>query len=48
MVEKGEPGEETSIVPVLLEQIAKVAASLASVALIRPVVKKVLRELELF
>ena len=48
MVEEGEPGEETSVVTVPLEQIAKVAASLASVGLTSPVVRKVLSEPDLF
>ena len=46
--EKRELKEETSVVMVLLEQIAKVAASLASVGLTSPVVKKVLSEPDLW
>ena len=48
MVEEGEPEEETSLVTVPLEQIAKVAASLLSVILISPMVRKVLSEPDLF
>ena len=48
VVEKREPGEDTSVVTVPLEQIAKVAVSLASVGLTSPVVRKVLIEPDLF
>ena len=48
MVKKREPGEEISVVLVPLEQIAKVAASLTSVSLTSPLVRKVLSELDLF
>ena len=36
MVEKREPGEKISVVTVVLEQIAKVAVSIASIGLISP------------
>ena len=48
MVEKREAREKTSVVTLPLEQIVKVAASLASVGLISPVVRKVLSEPDLF
>ena len=48
MVEEGEPGEKSSAITVPLEQIAKVAASLASVGLNIPVVRKILGEPDLF
>ena len=48
MVEEEEPEEETSVVPMPLEQIAKEAASLALVGLISLVVRKVLSEPDLF
>ena len=48
MIEKGEPGEETSVVTVLLEQIAKVAVFLALVYLTSLVVRKAFGEPDLF
>ena len=49
VVEEKESGEESSILTVLLEQIAKVvAASLALVGLTSPVVRMVWSELDLF
>ena len=47
MVEEGELKEETIVVTVLLEQIAMVAATIASVGLTIPVVRKVVSELDL-
>ena len=48
MVEEGELEENTLVVTVQLEQIAKVAVSLASVGLSTLVVRKVLSEPDLF
>ena len=48
VVQEGEPGKETSVVTVLLKQIAKLVASLALVSLTTPVVSKVLSEQDLF
>ena len=48
VVEEGEPGEETEVVTIPLEKIAKVSASLVLVGLTSPVVIKVLSELDLF
>ena len=48
MVDKKEPGEETSVASVPLQPIPKVAISLAYVGLTSPVVRKVLSELDLF